>query len=363
MARAIAEERLAAVRATAQLLHRPRGFSHPADVAKAVCGLQAQDMRHGRLAFRARSATLRASDVERARTEERSLLHTWAMRNTLHLIATDDVPWLMPLFEPRLEAFARARLAQLGLERPDQDRAIGVIAKALEQDGPLSRTELHQRLEARGVPMTPSHRGQLIGLSVATGVACQGPALGARTLLVRTPDWLPKRPKHDRDAALAELARRYIGAFGPAGERDFAKWSGLPLRDLRAGLATIGAELSEVRIGTAPAWALGGRDRRPRGRVVRLLPAWDTYLMGYPDRSFMATPSHWRRISDGGGGIAPTIVLDGRAVGLWHPGRRREQIAAKASPFARLDPETREAVDGEIADIGRFEGPRPPRKK
>ena len=52
-------------------------------------------------------------------------------------------------------------------------------------------------------------------------------------------DWLGKPPRFDRDAALAELARRYLAGHGPADDRDLAKWAGLPLRDARAGLSAI----------------------------------------------------------------------------------------------------------------------------
>jgi len=347
---------LAAVRAANQLLHRPRGLSHPADIAMAICGAQAQDLRHGRFAFRARCATITAADVDRARTEERSLVRTWAMRNTLHLVATEDVPWLMPLFEPRLAAFARARLAQLGLDTRAQDKALKAIAKALGTEGPLSRTQLRERLRSQGLDMKGYAGGHVIGLSVAMGIAVEGPGDGAVPLLVDARDWLGERPKHDRAAALAELARRYVRAFGPATEHDFAKWSGLPLRDLRVGLSAIAAELREVTVGKATLLASRRASRRARGGVVRLLPAWDTYLMGYPDRGFMATPRRWRRISDGGGGIAPAIAVDGMLEGTWSPGRRTETIGARARPFARPGPAVRAAIRAELADIARFEG-------
>src|SRR5204862_7662199 len=136
-----------------------------------------------------------------------------------------------------------------------------------------------------------------------------------RTTLVDARDWLGERPPHDRDAALAELARRYLRAFGPATEADFAGWAGLPLRDVRAGLRRIERELTAVRIGDAPAWALASAGRRARRGIVRLLPGWDTYLMGHRDRDFIAAPPDWRRIMPGGGLLRAAILVDGVAVG------------------------------------------------
>lgn len=356
MASAIAASRLAPARAAAQLLNRPRELTHPADVAREICGAQAQDTRAGRLAFRARNPRLTAADVDRARTGERSLVRTWAMRNTMHLLAADDLAWIGPLFEPGLERFARRRLGHFGVDAAAADRAMGAIGKALESDGPLSRSELARRLAATGLEITPERRMHLIALAVSTRVACLGPDEGSVTLMASARDWLGERPPHDRSAALAELARRYLRAFGPATEADFAGWSGLALGPLREGLAAIAGEIDEVRCGGTVMLRLRRRARRSNPASVRLLPGWDTYLMGYRDRGFIAPPGRWERINLGGGMLRPAIVAGGTALGTWRAKRSGGRIAVELEPFGRLDAETGAALADEIDDVARFEG-------
>jgi hypothetical protein len=354
--RRIKARRLPLMRAAAQLLHRPGGNAHPADIARTIAGAQAQDERAGRLAFRARNARLKAADIDRARNEERSLVRTWAMRKTMHLLASDDVGWLVPLFEPITLSESRRRLAQLGIEPKDQDRALHEIERALESGGPTSRTALVERLERRNIAINDQTRVHIFRLAVASGVACQGPDLDGRSSLVLEGDWLGPRPPFDREAALAELAHRYVGAFGPATEADFYGWSGLARRDVRSGLASAAGELKEVRLGRERAWVRRGRSRRAGGGLMRLLPAWDTYLMGHRDRGFIAEPANWRRIMPGGGVLRATIVVGGRGVGTWGMRRERGTLRIEVKPFAALDPSTAEAVEAEVADIGRFEG-------
>jgi Winged helix DNA-binding domain len=324
-------------------------------VARLVGGVQAQDLRAGRLGFRARASRLVAADVDRARTEERSIVRTWAMRSTMHLLATDDVHWLLPLFEAGLAANSRRRLAQLGLAAAAQQRALAAIRGALEADGYLCRSELVERLRPLGIEIDAPRRVHLFRLAVAEDVACLGPDRGAETLLALARDWLGERPKHDRDGALAELGRRYLRAFGPATEVDFAGWAGLGLKDVRGALSRIGGELAEVRVGETRAWRLRAAARRPRGRIVRLLPAWDNYLMGHRDRDFIASPAEWRRIMPGGGLLRPAILVDGLAVGTWSMRRRGGNLEVAVEPFAELEPETRKAIESEVADIARFE--------
>jgi hypothetical protein len=326
------------------------------DVAQSTAGIQAQEPRAGRLGFRARSARLRATDVDRARTEERSIVRTWAMRSTMHMLATEDVGRLLPLFDAGLVADSRRRLSQLGLDARAQDRALDAIRKALESDGFLGRSELVARLGRMGIEVDASRRVHLFRLATGEGLAILGPDRGSETLLALAREWVGERPRHDRDAAVAELTRRYLRAFGPATETDFAGWSGLPLRDVRTGLTRIGGELTEVRVGEHRAWTLRGATRRPGGRIIRLLPAWDNYLMGHRDRDFIAGPERWPRIMPGGGLIRPTILVDGVAVGTWSMRRKGGKAQVELDPFDELDDETTAAIRAEIQDIRRFEG-------
>jgi hypothetical protein len=352
----MAPTRLPGLRAAAQLLHRPDRARHPADVARAICGAQAQDVNAGRLAFRARSARIRAEDVDHAREHERSLLRTWAMRGTMHLLATEDVPWLLPLFESALAENSRLRLGQLGLAPSAQDRALREIERSLAHEGPLLRDDLVARLRRRRIVLDQSTRFHIFRLATAAGIACEGPRVGAQTSLTLARDWLGERPPHDREAALAELARRYLGAFGPATEADFAGWSGLGRRDIQAGLRAVAGETRQVLIDDQRAWSLRQAARTPTRSTVRLLPAWDTYLMGHRDRGFLARPDHWRTIMPGGGVLRATIVRDGVAIGTWRLRRHGGMLRIELEPFAGLDAATRRALDAEIADIGRFEG-------
>jgi hypothetical protein len=296
------------------------------------------------------------SEVDHARTEERSIVRTWAMRSTMHMLAAEDADWLLPLFDAALVADSRRRLGQLGLDSRGQERALRAMRKALESEGHLGRSELVDRLGRMGIEIDAARRVHLFRLATGTQLAILGPDRGAQTLLALRRDWLGEPSKHDRHAALAELARRYFRAFAPATEADFAGWSGLPLRDVRVAIGAVAGELSEVRIGDERAWMPRRGARRARPGAVRLLPAWDNYLMGHRDRDFIAGPELWPRIMPGGGLIRPTIVVDGVAVGTWGIKRNGGAIDVELSPFGRLGGDVREAIKGEVEDIQRFEG-------
>ncbi len=280
------------------------------------------------------------------------------MRKTIHLIPTDDAGWWLPLFEPEAERWSRRRLEQLGLPTTKQNRSLDVIARALADEGPLTRSEARERVEAAGVRLNQQTGMHIALTAVLSGIACLGPDKGKTTCLVRREDWIGKQPAFDRDRALAELARRYIRAFAPAIDRDFAYWSGLPLRDVRAGLESISKEIEEVKVGDQT--MLGprrGPSRLPAAGQVRMLGNFDTYLLGWKDRGFSVASEHATHVKAGGGGwIRPVIVEDGIVVGGWRSSRKGGRLEIELNlPRAERD-RLGAKIEAEVADLARFEG-------
>ena len=356
--RRIDPARLPRLRAAAQLLHRPTAARDPAEIAREIAGAQAQDVYAGPLTFRSRSRKLTAADVKRARTEERSLLRTWVMRMTIHLIPADDAGWWLPLFEPGIARWSARRLGQLGMPARQRERALSVIARALDRHGPLTRKEARESVVSAGVDLDTQTGMHLVLSAVVSGIAFLGPDRGSSTCLVRREDWLGKPPPFDRGMALAELARRYVTAFGPATDRDFAYWAGLPLRDVRAGLEAISSEIDQVRVGEETMLLMrGASPRAPAEGQVRMLGNFDTYLLGWKDREFAVGGEHAEHVKEGGGGwIRPVIVRDGVVVGGWRSSRRGGRIEISLDLAPALRRELADAIDAEVADIARFEG-------
>jgi hypothetical protein len=333
----------------------------PAAVARAVCGVQAQSMNAARLAMRVRSHGLTAVDVDAAVAEQRSVVRTWLMRGTLHLVAAEDVRWLLGLLGPLIDARDERRRRQLGLDAASCERGVVALRDALA-DGPMTRQQLRERLGAGGLRLAAQGQAtiHLIAHAAHRGVVCYGPPRGRTDTFVLLDDWVPHSEDPRGGSAAAELARRYFAAYGPAGVQDLAAWSGLPVGRVRDGMAAIGAELSEVAGSAGSLWALraapAGRSSRRRGRpVVRLLPSWDTYTLGYRSRDSMVAAEFSSRFQSGGI-LYPSLCVDGRLEGLWRLDARRRELLVHVEPFESLDAGLHRGIDEEVAAIGKFLG-------
>jgi Winged helix DNA-binding domain len=357
---ALSLERARLLRLRAQRLDRrwatPAGA---AEVVRQLCGVHAQLPSTSALAVRPRSSGLLAGDVDRARFEQRTLVRTWTMRGTLHLMAADDLGWLQPLLAPTLIAGSRRRHADLRLDEDTFARSSRIVREALAAHGPLTRGELAGRLAAAGVDPSGQRIAHLVWRAGLEGVLCYGPDRGRESTLVLLDDWADRGRRLDREAALVELARRYLAAYGPAEPRDLAAWSGLPVRDARAAWSRISGELVEVLVAGQPAWlpavhAGWPEAPEPDAPLVHLLPGFDVYLLGYRDRALAVPEEHGRAVWTGGGFIRPTLTVDGRAVATWASDRSRRGLKVTVAPFGDLGDAPRAGLEAEAADLGRF---------
>jgi Winged helix DNA-binding domain len=330
-------------RFAAQLLGEERAAGVAA-VAERLLAVQAQDLRSAHLAIRARTIALGASKVDRALTDERSVVIGWLNRGTLQLVRREDYWWLHALTTPPLFTPVRRRLAQMEVSAEDGDRAVAVIERSLRAGAPLTRNELGAHCDAEGIPTAGQILVHLLFLACLHGVAVRGPMLGKQHAYVLAHDWLEPPPAADREQALAELARRYLAGHAPADERDLAKWAGLPRRDARSGLQAIASELRQREDGLVELLAAPS----PTPPRAILLDRWDPLLVGWRSRDELLAqhPSlddpmaHYQRFA----------YAEARAVGGW----RLVGDAVAIEPFASLPPEQASALAGDAADLIRF---------
>jgi hypothetical protein len=278
----------------------------------------------------------------------------------LHLIACDDVRLILPLVGPVFVPLGRKRLAQLGLDEDASATGVRIIRDALSAYAPMTRAEVGERLRRRLRKRFDAQAViHLLARAALEGVVCRGPNSGRQETYVLLSDWTSARSPPPKERALAQFARRYLEAFAPARPQDFAGWSGLPRAMARRAWTLISDELVEVSIGGKRAWMPARtRTSRPRSTpVVRLVPNFDTYLLGYEDRKLTVDEKYSRRILRGGGWVHPAVVRDGLAVATWRYDRKQDVVIVE--PFGRPDLSLRALVRGEVEDIGRFLGTTP----
>jgi hypothetical protein len=210
----------------------------------------------------------------------------------------------------------------------------------------LTRAALGERLARADVPTAGQALVHLLVLASLRGSIVRGPVVGREQAFALARDWVGPPESVDRSRALAELARRYLAGHGPADDRDLARWAGLPLRDARAGLISIQAELRERPDGLV--------ELRRRRRAVlgspRLLGAFDPLLLGWRSREPIL--GDHTGIVTNNGIFRPFALVEGRAVATW----TLAGGVVRLTPFADLASPDLDALAADAVDVVRFLG-------
>jgi len=318
-----------------------------------IGGVQAQVMSSAEMQAAVR-VKCKVEDVRTALWKDKKLVKTWLMRATLHLIPAAD----LPVFTAAMGAYGirntNAWLKFMQITERELNTIIDAIGDTLDGQA-LTREELIARV-GKGRPeriqlALKSGWGGLLKPVARRGLLCFGPSRGQNVTFVRPAEWLGTWREADPESALAELARRYLRAYGPATKNDFARWWGHWPGVGTTAWAAIGKELAPVSVeGQRAEIIAADLDRIASTRAqpsVRLLPSFDPYLMGHATRDHLVSAEHRSRVSRTAGWISAVVLSEGRVVATWTHQVNKRTLAVTVDPLRKLPPAIMKEVRSE----------------
>jgi hypothetical protein len=356
-------------------------------LADGLVGLHATDPATVYLAARARLRRPDIAAVDQALYEQRGVLRMIGMRRTMFVLPLELAAVVQAACTEAIAAAQRRRYAKLIEEGGIAKNGTAWLAAAeraalkalqargeafaaeLSADVPRLRAKLHYG-EGKKWAGSQSMTTWVLFLLAAEGHIVRGRPRGAWTssqwCWIPTASWLPTPLQRlDPEEARAELARRWLGAYGPGTVTDLRWWSGWNLTQTRAALTAAGAV--QVDLEGTPGVALPDDvepDVSPAPAPwVALLPALDPTVMGWKERGWYLG-EHGPALFDTSGNAGPTVWADGRIVGGW--GARRdgevafrlfEDVGAEASAAIEAEADLLAAWLGETNVIPRFGTP------
>jgi hypothetical protein len=319
-------------------------WERPVDAAAAFGAQQGQDLPGVLASIALRSDGGIAAVLEACGRGE--IVRGYPMRGTVFLTAAADLRWITELCAEKSLRESSRIIKSRGIGTGHVERSAAIAAEELAA-GPRSRAHLHACWKQAGLLEANGANYHLTFQHIASGTLCYGPVVDGDQHVVLAEHWLPQdsglegRFNGDRDAACAELLRRYLDTHGPATLRDFSWWSKLPLGQIRRAFPLVRDQFEELpgdepryqRNGLADEMATMGR----RASRPILLPDFDEFILGYQDRLFALTEADHRKLVPGNNGFfRRSAVAGGRVVGSWQrkgaPGRRNLEL----TPFIRL---------------------------
>ena len=316
-----------------------RPFESIEETAGRLVGVQSQLAPAAQIAIWNRTQGVSASGIEAARIEKRSLVRFWGQRNTMHTYRAEDWPLVQSALADRASFITRK------LKTPADLRSLRALTKRLtvrlEKGQALGYADAKSKaLEASYPPQAVAYAAFM--LLVREGVVCHGPDRAGRSTFVHRESWMPGlswRPPKSPEAG-AELARRYLAAYGPAEARDLAFWLGGNLSQAKEWIQLAREDCVEVEIAGRSHWmlradrpALGAQPPAPSRWPVHLLYRFDPLLLATKDKSWLIEEQHYKRVWRAAAHVEPVLLVRGRIAGTWRYDRKAKGVRIRIVAF------------------------------
>ena len=296
-------------------------FCQPKELVSWLGAMQAQNysMVKWAMGTRLKSATIQT--VEEA-LRKGEILRTHVMRPTWHLVAAEDIRWMLKLSARRIKSANDSFAKGYDLEITDElyAKSYNLLEKILCGNKSLTKQEIAEHFCCSGILVeADNHRmTRFMVRAEQEGIVCSGEDKGGKYTYALLEERVPPVPEITKDEALARLARSYFRSHAPAVLQDFIWWSGLPVSEAKQAIYLIESELTAEQW-NGQTWYVH-EACRTRGKVsgrLHLLPSYDEYLLGYKDRTDVLPKEHYPKAFTNNGLFYPVILHEGQVIGNW----------------------------------------------
>jgi uncharacterized protein YcaQ len=308
-----------------------REATDPVTLAGRICGLHAQVAPTPYLSLWARLRFFRVAELEQALYEDRTLVRLWAMRGTLHVLPADELP--IYIGATAGAAMRRWVYRWKGVEAealPLMARLKESVREILSQ-GPLTRDEISEAASHIALPDHTSWAQMIYSLCYQGDLVHARPTGKwyhyGRVRFAWRESWtgLSDSDIVPEEEARGQLLMRYLRAFGPATVHDFAYWAALKISEARQALERVRDQLTEVHLEDdkrvlwvrAEDLAVLQETDLAAPRPTRLLPRFDTLILGHRDKERFLAPENKKQVFRPPAEVAAMMLVDGHVAGTW----------------------------------------------
>jgi len=309
-------------------------FTKPEQIVRWMGAMQAQDYAMAKWAIGLRLPDASDEIIESA-IDNADIIRTHVLRPTWHFVPAQDVHWMLALTAPAINAVAATNFRKLELDETVFKKTNRIIEKSLQQKQ-LTRTELMEILEKKGIVTNELRSAHIMLRAELDGIVCNGAKRGKQFTYALLNERVPQQKKLVKEEALAELALRFFKSHGPATLQDFAWWSGLTKRDALCGLNAVKHMLVSEEINNQVYWFTDPGFNEKKSSIY-LLPAYDEWLISYKDRTASLPQAYFSHVISRNGIFKPTIIVDGKVVGLWKRSFKKERVFIETTFFKKKD--------------------------
>jgi hypothetical protein len=334
-------------------------ISHPStknvvELISWMGAMQAQDYNMAKWALGLRLKDATEKSIQDAFNKGK-ILRTHLLRPTWHMVASEDISWMLQLTAPQIKIAANPWNKKLELTETIFKKCTKIIESSLEGGIQLTREELYSKFENSKIIMNNSRLIHIMLMAELNAVVCSGALKGKKHTYSLFSDRVPIMKTYSRDQALGELALRYFNSHGPATLQDFAWWSGLPLSVSKKAIEIIRTNFHSETIDNKIYWfSNSSLNIKSIKNSVYLLPAFDEFIISYKDRRASLAKENQNVTISKNGIFNPVIVINGQVAGLWKKNLNKNSILMDIHFFNTSTKASRKLIENCSLSYGKF---------
>ena len=317
-----------------QYITRPFTGSAP-ELARHLCAMQAQDYAAAKWALGLRKPGF-TDEMADAEFTNKTLIRTYSLRSTIHIMHPDDARWTISLARDRYITANAALHRKDGLDEKTFAKSNAIIRQALAEGEELTRDELKVLLEKKKIDCTQQRLNHILYRAGMDAILCFGKRRGKTFTYALLDDYVPAGETFPQEEALAMLAQRFVTGHGPATAQDFSWWSGYPLTACKAAFLSQKNALHKETTGELEYWMPADLPESKPATSVKLLSGFDEYYMGFKDKSLLLDKEFSHHMSPPNGLLPYIILVNGKVAGTWRRDIKKTSVALTFQPFRPL---------------------------
>jgi len=330
-------------------------FRSPEKLLSHLGAIQAQDFAMAKWAIGSRIPGLAEADVEKS-FEKGTIVRTHILRPTWHLVAAEDLRWMLELTAPHVRRIVNSYSQKLELTDALLSKTRKIIEKSLSGNNHLTRKEIMQILSENGINSDGWRSSHIMFDAELSGLVCNGINKGKQFTYSLIDETIKKHNSFSGDEALAELTFRYFNSRGPATIPDFCWWSGLTLTKARKGVELNSQKLHQFIKENQTYYFTGNLTESKPDKTIYFLPAFDEFLIAYKDRSASMDTSHYKKVIAGYGIFKPLMIQNGFVKGTWQRTVKKDEVHIQLSFIDKVNKSEFEKFAKASEDYGNFLG-------
>lgn len=286
------------------------------------------------------------------------ILRTHVLRPTWHIVAQENIRWMLELTAPRIKSQSAYMLRQIGVDDHLILKSNEIITDALSSGIHLTKTELKAELQRNKIDVTNLLKvTYLIMMAEVEGLICSGRIKGKQQTYALISERAPKAKLLPKDESLAKLAGIYFESHGPASIKDFIWWSGLSAADAKFALQASKSKLSFVKVEGTDYFFSRSSELMPQQKSVNLISCYDEYTIAYSDRSAALDKSIIKKVDERNNILFNnTILVDGVITGAWKRSIKTDYLEISARLFRPLSDREKTMLKESAGGYAKFFG-------